>query len=91
MVNANKELTQAIGSLNFDKVMKFGQKDGMTIKFIKGADTTSFYHNAVLQTVMFEIANLINQSPIVIKPGSDPPGVNRCLWAGRPCQSVSPR
>lgn len=38
LVKANKELTQAVGNLNFDKIMKFGRKEGMTWKFTKGAD-----------------------------------------------------
>nr|XP_027223966.1 uncharacterized protein LOC113816133 [Penaeus vannamei] len=94
LVKANKELTQAVGNLNFDKIMKFGRKEGMTWKFTKGADApwqngrteslirlvkrgisisigNKVLSYADLQTVMFEIANLINQRPIGIKPGSD--------------------
>lgn len=94
LVKANKELTQAVGNLNFDKIMKFGRKEGMPWKFTKGADApwqngrteslirlvkrgigisigNKVLSYADLQTVMFEIANLINQRPIGIKPGSD--------------------
>lgn len=38
LVKANKKFTQAVGNLNFDNIMRFGRKEGLTWKLTMGAD-----------------------------------------------------
>ncbi|XP_045115478.1 uncharacterized protein LOC123507035 [Portunus trituberculatus] len=117
LVKANKGLTGGIVDLDFDELVKFGGKEGMTWKFTRGADAP--WQNGCsealiksvkralaysigdrvlqfgeLQTVFFEVANLINERPIGAKPGCD---INlgtylspNDLLLGRTCNKAPP-
>lgn len=80
LVAADKELRELIRQWDLSKVWNSGSDEGMEWSFNKSADAPvkrliclSVGSNVLifseLQSVLYEIANLVNERPIGIKPG----------------------